>query len=204
MPTTTRKQALRRRERNALALVASVFAGFLFAGAGFLWWAGGAPAEAAPIGGPFRLVAGDGTTVTDQDFRGKYLLVYFGYTICPDVCPTTLQSVVTALDRLGDKADRLQPLLITVDPTRDTPPVMAQYTAAFSPRLIGLSGSQEQIATVEREYRIYTAFHPDGAGYAVDHSSALFLMGPDGQFIARLKAEASAPEIASDLVRRLS
>jgi protein SCO1/2 len=194
----------RRRERNGLVLVVSVFAGFLFAGAGFLWWAGATPEEAAPIGGPFRLVAGDGRTVTDQDFRGKYLLVYFGYTICPDICPTTLQSVVTALDRLGEKADRLQPVLITVDPTRDTPPVMAQYTAAFSPRLIGLSGSEEQIAAVEREYRIYTAFHPDGAGYAVDHSSALFLMGPDGRFIARLKAEASAPEIASDLVRRLS
>jgi protein SCO1/2 len=204
--TTTRKKAegeRRRRERHALALVVAVFAAFIIAGAGGLWWLS-APADAA-VGGPFRLTAGDGRVVTDQDFRGKYLLIYFGYTICPDVCPTTLQSVATALDTLGPRADRLQPLLITVDPARDTPAVLAQYTAAFSPRLLGLSGTAEQIAAVEKEYRVYAAIHRTGAGdYTVDHSSVLFLMGPDGRFIARLRADASGPEIASVLVHRLS
>jgi protein SCO1/2 len=184
--------------------VAAAFAGFVLAAAAALWWLSPLPSAEAPIGGPFRLIAGDGRVVTDRDFRGKYLLVYFGYTICPDICPTTLQSVAAALDRLGAKADRLQPLLITVDPTRDTPPVLAQYAAAFSPRLIGLSGTPEQIAAVEREYRIYAAIRPAGGGYAVDHSSALFLMGPDGRFIARLDPEASASEIAADLGRSVS
>lgn len=206
--TTTRKPARpkpRRPGGNALAAVVAVFALFLIGGAGCLWWLG-TPSDPG-IGGPFRLVAGDGRVVTEQDFRGKYLLVYFGYTICPDICPTTLQSVATALDSLGPEADRLQPLLITVDPARDTPPVLARYTAAFSPRLIGLSGSPTAIAAVEREYRVYTAIHRTGSGpddYSVDHSSVLFLMGPDGQFIARLRADASGPELAAALVQHLS
>jgi protein SCO1 len=210
--TTTRKRAKadrHRRERRGLAAIVAVFALFIIGGAGALWGLG-APrdeASAAAVGGPFQLVAGDGRVVTDRDFRGKYLLVYFGYTICPDVCPTTLQSLATALDALGPKADRVQPLLITVDPARDTPAVLAQYTAAFSPRLIGLSGTPEAIAAVEREYRVYAAIHRTGAGaddYSVDHSSVLFLMGPDGQFIARLRADASGPELAAALVQRLS
>jgi len=209
--TTTRRTAgagRRRRERNALALVFAVFAVFLMGGGAGLWLLS-APGDdpATPIGGPFRLTASDGRVVSDQDFRGKYLLVYFGYTICPDVCPTTLQSVAAALDTIGPEANRVQPLLITVDPARDTPPVLAQYTAAFSPRLLGLSGTAEEIAAVERGYRVYAAIHRTGSGpgdYAVDHSSVLFLMGPDGQFITRLRADASGAEIASALVQRLS
>ncbi len=206
--TTTRKPARPERRppaRNALAAVIAVFALFLIGGAGCLWWLG-TPSD-PKIGGPFQLVASDGRVVTDQDFRGKYLLVYFGYTVCPDVCPTTLQSVTDALDRLGPKVDRLQPVLITVDPARDTPPVLAKYTAAFSSRLLGLSGSPAAIAAVEREYRVYAAIHRTGTGpddYSVDHSSVLFLMGPDGQFIARLRADASGPELAAALVQHLS
>jgi protein SCO1/2 len=204
--TTTRKRrdgARRQRERKALAALAAAFGVFMLLAAGAVWWLG-EPGDAA-IGGPFRLTAADGRTVSDEDFRGKYLLVYFGYTVCPDACPTTLQSIANALAELGAKADRLQPLLITVDPAHDTPTVLAKYTAAFSPRLIGLSGTPTEIAAVEREYRVYAEVHSSGPdGYTVDHSSALFLMGPDGRFITRLKADASGPEIASALVRRLS
>ncbi|MEI9984948.1 MAG: SCO family protein [Aliidongia sp.] len=123
------------------------------------------------------------------------------------VCPTTLQSIAAALDVLGAKADRVQPLLVTVDPARDTPVVLAQYTAAFSPRLIGLSGTPEQIGAIEQEYHVYAAIHRTGNGpndYSVDHSSVLFLMGPDGRFVAKLRADASGPDLAAALIQHLS
>jgi protein SCO1 len=171
----------------------------------FIWLNGGGPASF--VGGPFVLQDGNGKPVSDRDFRGKYMLVYFGYTFCPDVCPTTLNDVADALDRLGANADRLQPIFITVDPKRDTPAVMKQYTAAFTPRLIGLTGSQEQIAEVAREYRVYYAEHRTGAGpgdYTMDHSSVLYLMGPDGKFIAPIQADEDGKQIAADLSRLMS
>jgi protein SCO1/2 len=140
------------------------------------------------IGGPFTLTDATGKQVTDQDFRGKYLLIYFGYTFCPDVCPTTLNEIAAALDKLGPKGDHIAPLFITVDPKRDTPPVIRQYVTAFSPRLIGLTGPQDQIATVEKEYRVYAAEHRTGPGpddYSMDHSSIIYLMGPDGVSLPR-------------------
>ena len=118
----------------------------------FIWLSQGGTASF--IGGPFTLVDGTGRQITDRDFRGKYMLVYFGYTFCPDVCPTTLNEVAEALDHLGGKADRLQPIFITVDPKRDTPAVVKQYAAAFTPRLIGLTGSDDQISKVAQEYRV--------------------------------------------------
>ena len=209
--TTTHRQrpGPRRRSGHPLAVVAVAMALFLAAGAGAVWLLGNPvdDASTAPVGGPFQLVAGDGRTVTDQDFRGKYMLIYFGYTTCPDACPTTLQSVVVALDRLGRMADRLQPVLITVDPRRDTPAVLAQYTAAFSPRLLGLSGTKQQIERVEQEYRIYAAIHRTGPGpddYAVDHGSMLYLVGPTGQVVAPLRADASGDEIAKTLKHFMS
>jgi len=123
----------------AYAIIGLLVALLLLGIGGFLWLNG--EAGGPVVGGPFTLVSGDGHTVTDRDFRGKYLLVYFGYTYCPDVCPTTLNAVAGALDKLGSTADRLQPLFITVDPRRDTPEVIKQYTAAFSPRLLGLTGT---------------------------------------------------------------
>jgi len=162
---------------------------------------------ASLIGGPFALENGDGRQVTDRDFRGKYLLVYFGYTFCPDVCPTTLAEVADALDRLGPKADRLQPIFITVDPKRDTPAVVRQYVAAFSPRLVGLTGSPEQIAEVAKEYRVYYAEHRTGPGpgdYTMDHSSILYLMGPDGRFIAPVRADETGAEMASGIAKFIS
>ncbi|MBV9117911.1 MAG: SCO family protein [Acetobacteraceae bacterium] len=165
----------------------------------YLWLSGTATAA---IGGPFTLENGNGQAVTDRDFRGKYMLVYFGYTYCPDVCPTTLTEVAGALDKLGPKAARVQPIFITVDPQRDTPAVIKQYTGAFSPRIVGLTGTPDQIAAVERAYHVYAAKHVTGPGpndYGMDHSSVLYLMGPDGRFIAPLDADQTAPRLAKRL-----
>lgn len=159
------------------------------------------------VGGPFTLVDGNGRQVTDRDFRGKYLLVYFGYAFCPDVCPTPLNEVAAAMDRLGPKADRVQPLFITVDPRRDTPDVVQRYTEGFSPRILGLTGTPEQVAAVSREYRVYSAVHRTGDGpddYTVDHSSVLYLMGPDGRFVASIHASEPGAEMAAAIARHLS
>ena len=187
-----------------LAVAGLVIAVLLLGAGGFLWLNG----DAGPtVGGPFTLENGSGKTVTDRDFRGKYMLVYFGYTFCPDVCPTTLSAVADALDKLGPKANELQPVFITVDPKRDTPAVMRQYTAAFTPRLIGLTGTPEQIANVAKEYRVYYAKHRTGPGpddYSMDHSSVLYLMGPNGKFVAPLNAEGSGDALATALRKLIS
>jgi protein SCO1/2 len=178
----------------------------LLAAGGYLFLSGSQPA-ALTVGGPFSLIDGDGKPVTDQTWHGKYMLVYFGYTYCPDVCPTTLTNVAAAMDKLGPKADQIQPLFITVDPERDTPAVVKQFAAAFSPRLIGLTGSPEQIATAAKEYRVYYAKHVTGPGpndYSMDHSSVLYLMGRDGKFIAPLRADQDGPEIAAQLKKLMS
>ena len=161
---------------------------------------------AAAIGGPFTLQDIHGRTVTDRDFRGSWLLVYFGYSYCPDVCPTTLNDVSTALDQLGDRARDLRPIFITIDPRRDTPQALATYLAAFSPRLDGLTGTPEQIAAVAKEYRVYYAEHRTGPGpddYTMDHSSVLYLVGPDGRFRSVIRADTSPDQIAADIAKRL-
>ena len=188
-----------------LALAGILAAILLLGTGGFLWLkdsSGG-----ATIGGPFALQDGDGKTITERDLRGKYLLVYFGYTFCPDVCPTTLNEVSDAMDRLGTKADRVQPVFISVDPERDTPAAMKQYVAAFTPRLIGLTGTPDEVAKVAKEYRVYYAVHRTGSGpndYTVDHSSILYLMGPDGKFIAPIRADESGAQMAADISKLVS
>jgi protein SCO1/2 len=136
------------------------------------------------IGGPFTLVDQTGKTVTEADFRGKWMLIYFGYTYCPDVCPTSLTTMVDALDQLGDKGKNVVPVFITVDPERDTPKQLADYVAAFSPRLVGLTGTPEQIAAAARAYRVYYAKAKEGGStaYLMDHSSIVYLVDPDGKF----------------------
>jgi protein SCO1/2 len=158
------------------------------------------------IGGPFTLEDGNGHQVTDRDFRGRYLLVYFGYTFCPDVCPTTLNEVATALDALGKKADHVKAVFITVDPKRDTPAVVRDYAASFSPRIEGLTGTPEQIEAVAREYRVYFAPQPatGGAGYTVDHSSILYLMDPDGRFVVPLRTDQTGEAMAAEIAKHLS
>jgi len=187
---------------GSIGLVAAL----LILGTGaFVWLTQGGTASL--VGGPFILQNGTGQQVTDRDFRGKYMLVYFGYTFCPDVCPTTLNEVGDAMDKLGAKADRLQPIFISVDPKRDTPEVVKQYAAAFGPRLIGLTGTPEQIAAVAKEYRVYYAERRTGPGsndYSMDHSSVLYLMGPDGEFVAPIRPDQNGTEMAADIGRLMS
>ncbi len=175
---------------------------------GYLWLLGGSsPTRSGGIGGPFTLTAADGRPITDRSFRGRYLLVYFGYTACRDVCPLTLATLGNALDALGAKADRVQPLFITVDPERDTPDVLRGYVAAFSPRLLGLTGTARQIRQVEAAYRVRTVAHPHGAGgldTTLDHSSVLLLIGPDGRYLAPIPADETSADMAADIARRLS
>ena len=136
------------------------------------------------IGGPFDLVNGAGKHVTDADFRGRFMLIYFGYTHCPDACPTMLSDMAAAIDLLPepDRA-KIVPVFITVDPDRDTPAMMGEYAQAFGPAFVGLTGSQEAVAKAEAAYHVYAVRHPLKNGdYAMDHSSILYVMGPDGVF----------------------
>ncbi|OJU12666.1 MAG: hypothetical protein BGN85_01990, partial [Alphaproteobacteria bacterium 64-11] len=138
------------------------------------------------VGGPFRLVDQNGKKVSDADFRGRYMLIYFGYSFCPDVCPTTLSVMADALGKMGADAAKVVPVFITVDPDRDTSKVLKQYMAAFGPRFVGLTGDHAAIGEVEKEYRVYSRKrpldpkNPDG-NYAMDHSSVIYLVGPDGK-----------------------
>jgi protein SCO1 len=151
------------------------------------------------IGGPFTLTSPDGTTVTDQTYRGKWLLVYFGFTSCPDSCPTALLEIAAALEKLGPDADKLQPLFITVDPRRDTPAVMGNYTQSFDPRIVGLTGTPQHIAAVAQEYGVYYEPRKSGPGaedYVMDHATYLYLMDPEGKFVRGLDADTPGERIA--------
>jgi protein SCO1 len=161
------------------------------------------PARAAnspvTIGGPFTLTSPDGATVTEQTYRGKWLLVYFGFTSCPDSCPTALLEIAAALEKLGADADKLQPLFITVDPQRDTPAVMGNYTQSFDARIVGLTGTPQQIAAVAQEYGAYYEPRKRGPGaedYVVDHSTYLYLMDAEGKFVRGLDADTPGERIA--------
>ncbi|AUN29965.1 SCO family protein [Niveispirillum cyanobacteriorum] len=150
----------------------------------------------ASIGGPFTLTTHDGRVVTDKDFVGKYKLVFFGYTFCPDICPTELQTIAQAMDLMGDSGADVQPLFITIDPERDTPPVLADYVKLFHPSIIGLTGTAEQIAAVAKAYRVYYARsqgEPDPTQYLMDHSTFAYLLAPDGSFVT-VFAKGSTPE----------
>lgn len=190
------------------ALVAA--AGFAAALSGIAaWYLGPAPletileqqtvADRPDVGGPFTLVSQSGEAVTEKTFRGEFLLVFFGYTFCPDVCPTTLAQVSQALDLLGDDVERVRPLFITVDPARDTPQVLADYLGHFHPRILGLTGTPEQIAAVAKAYRAYYAKAPgevDDDSYLMDHSALLYLMAPDGRYITAFSPETPPDELA--------
>jgi protein SCO1 len=153
-----------------------------------------------PLGGPFALTAADGSVVTDRSYPGKWLAVYFGYTYCPDACPTALSNLAGALARLGPAAEKLQVLFITVDPRRDTPKVMGDYVKVFDPRIVGLSGSPEQIAAVAREYKVYVSPHTgEGTDYLVDHSSYIYVMSPQGKFVRLLSSDMTADGLAGQL-----
>jgi len=159
-------------------------------------------ASSAPsIGGPFTLVDGAGHSVTDRDYRGKWRLMYFGYTHCPDACPTTLSDIGAALDKLPAAArQKLVVLFVTVDPARDTPQVIGAYARAFGPEFVGLTASQAAITAVEQSFRVYAARHElKGGDYAMDHSSIIYVMDPDGHFVTVLDDSLKPADLAQHL-----
>jgi cytochrome oxidase Cu insertion factor (SCO1/SenC/PrrC family) len=158
------------------------------------------------VGGPFALTNDHGAPVTDATYRGRWMLVYFGYTFCPDVCPTELQTIAGALDKLGPQAAQVTPLFVTVDPARDTPAALADYVKLFDDRIVGLTGTDAQIASVARAYRVYYAKDTpkDSSTYLMDHSSFMYLMGPDGKFRALFRQGMSAQELADAIHAQMS
>lgn len=160
----------------------------------------------ALVGGPFTLTDQNGRRVTDADFRGKYMLILFGFTFCPDVCPSGLQVMSAALTQLGAKADRVVPVFISVDHERDSPAQLAEYVKSFHPRLVGLTGSIDDIAAAAKAYRVYykkVADEKSTAGFTYDHSALIYLMGPDGRYVAHFTHAAGPDAIAARLARIL-
>jgi len=150
------------------------------------------------IGGPFQLQAADGKTVTEAEFEGKPFLVYFGYTHCPDICPTTLAQISDMLAKLPGLPVKV--LFVTVDPERDTAKLMADYVSSFDPRIVGLSGTPDEIAAIEKTYRVYARKAPTKDGdYAMDHSSVVYLMNAKGQFLEAFNLERTPDEAAKEL-----
>lgn len=165
------------------------------------------PLQGAAIGGPFTLTDQDGKTVTDKDYAGQYRIVYFGYSYCPDVCPVDLQHIAqgyAAFEKADpEKAAKVRPIFVSVDPERDTPAVMKQYVAAFHPRMIGLTGTPEQLAAAAKAYGVYYQKREvEGASeYLMDHSRSAILFGPDGDPIALLPQDQGAAAVTAELQR---
>ncbi|HEY1433594.1 MAG TPA: SCO family protein [Stellaceae bacterium] len=192
-------------------LIAAILAGLVILGAGaFLALAlrdtprgAAGTALASAIGGPFQLVDQNGKTVTDADLKGKWSLIYFGYTHCPDACPTALNDISIALSELGPKRDAVRPVFITVDPERDTPESLKAYLMSFDAPILALTGTAEQVAKAAKGYRVYFAKHPEAGGdYSMDHSSVIYVMDPEGRFTASFTHE-SAPEQISERLKKL-
>ena len=160
-----------------------------------------------PVGGPFELTDQAGHTRTERDFRGRLMLVYFGFTYCPDICPTDLQAIALALDKLGADAERVQPLFVTVDPERDTVQHLAEYVPLFHPRLIGLTGSLEAIRKAASAYKVYFAKVPVGKeanDYTVDHTAFIYLMDRDGNYLGFFPPGTSADRMVEIIRPRLA
>jgi len=160
--------------------------------------------EAAAIGGPFTLIDQDGKPLTDQDMKGKPFLVFFGFTHCPEVCPTKLFEISEILRKLGPDADKVSALFITVDPERDTPALMKDYLSNFDPHLRGATGDAAAIAKVAKAYRVYYAKVPlEGGDYTMDHSAIVYLMDKNGRFVAPFNVKRSPDVAAADLRKYL-
>ena len=196
-----------------LVLVAAVLGGLVIMGAGILFALAyrdtprGAAGTllASAIGGPFRLVDQHGNTVTDADLKGRWSLVYFGYTHCPDACPTALNDIAIALDELGPKREAVRPVFISVDPERDTPEILKDYVTSFDTPILALTGSPEEIGRAAKAYRVYYAKHAEpGGDYSMDHSSVIYVMDPEGRFTASFTHQSAPEEIAERLKKLLA
>ncbi len=163
--------------------------------------AAGAALAGAAIGGSFTLIDHNGNSVTEEDYSASYKLVYFGFTFCPEICPTELQKMASVLNTLGQYAEGIQPLFVSTDPERDTPDVMKSYVEMFHPRLVGLTGSLEQIKAVQDSYKVYAAKVEDPAlsDYTMNHSSYMFLMTPDDKPLALFSVEDTPADVAQQI-----
>jgi protein SCO1 len=196
------------RTTRVLVMTAAFFAGLVVCFGAVLIVTGRVSApvaqQVAAIGGPFKLVDQNGKTISDQDFKGRPFLVFFGFTHCPDVCPTTLFEVSEVLRALGPDADRMRALFITVDPERDTPAVIKDYLSSFDPHLSGLTGDPTTIAAVAKAYRVYFKKVPlDQGGYTMDHTAIVYLMDKDGRFVSPFRLKRTPDAAAADLRRYL-
>lgn len=164
-----------------------------------------APLAGASIGGPFALVDGDGKAVKDSDFAGKYRIMYFGYTFCPDVCPVDVQNIGKAMKALDAKnpalSAKIVPVFVTIDPARDTPKVVKEFASAFYPRMIGLTGTAEQVAAAAKAYRVPYQKRETPSGYLMDHGRQAYLMGPKGEPIALLPQDQTPEAIVTEIER---
>jgi protein SCO1/2 len=186
-----------------MAILAAFVAGGLTLVAVIWFTLPGNLTQPSSVGGPFSLVDQNGRAVTDKDFRGEPFLVFFGFTNCPDICPTTLYEMSEVLRRLGPDAARTAALFVSVDPDRDTPAKLKQYLSSFHPRVFGLTGTQAQVEAIKKEYRVYSKKVPlkDG-GYTMDHTAVVYLMDKNGHFVAPFNLQRSADAAAADLRKR--
>lgn len=188
------------KSRLALVLSAFMLGLVVFFGAIFLITGRDGSPTSSAIGGSFTLTDQDGKTVTDADFKGKPILVFFGYTHCPDVCPTTLFEVSEVLRALGSDADKAQALFVSIDPERDTPQVLKDYLSSFDPHLRGLTGNVEQVTAAEKTYRVYAKKVPGTNGeYTMDHTALIYLMDKQGRFVAPFNLKRKPDDAAADL-----
>jgi len=186
------------------AVLGAFLAGAAMLVAAMLYVVPGETTKPSSVGGPFRLLDHNGRVVTEADFKGRPFLVFFGFTHCPDICPTALFEMSEVLKRLGPDADKTAALFISVDPERDTPEKLKDYVSSFHPRVFGLTGTPAEIEAVTRAYRAYAKKVPlDGGGYTMDHSAIVYLMDKDGRFVAPFNLKRSAEQAAADLKRRL-
>jgi protein SCO1 len=189
-----------------MAILGSFLAGLVLLSAIVLIVGGRNPVSvimpSAAIGGPFRLLDQDAKPVTENDFKGKPFLVFFGFTHCPDICPTALFETSEVLRKLGPDADYVRVLFVTVDPERDTPAVLKDYLSSFEPQVRGLTGEPTAIADAEKTYRVYARKVPlDGGEYTMDHSAVMYLMNKEGKFVAPFNLKRRPEEAAAELRR---
>ena len=190
-------------------ILLALFAALSLAASGCSGGPGEPPLKGSSVNGRFALTDQDGRPADDRKFEGKYRIVYFGFTHCPDVCPTDLVQIGQGLKRFEkedpDRAARVQPIFISVDPERDTPAVLKQFVPAFHPRLIGLTGTEKQLAEAKKNFAVYSGKEPaSGEAYNVNHSRITFLIGPKGEPITMLPSEKGAEAVAAELDRWVS
>ncbi|MDY0871718.1 SCO family protein [Dongia rigui] len=161
-------------------------------------------ADSLAVGGPFKLIGTDGQEVTEAAVKGKYSLFFFGFTFCPDACPTALNTFTLVLSKLGADADKIQPVFVSIDPERDKPAVLKEYLTSFDPRIMGLTGTPEEIAETAKKFRVYYAKQGEGEFYLMDHSTAIIVMNPDFEYAGVLAGNMQPDEMVTRLKELLA